>query len=1076
MANFFIQRPVFAWVIALMILLGGVLALRSLPIEQYPSVAPPSLSISVVYPGAGAATIDQNVTKVIEQELNGVPGYLYMSSSSRSNGTATITLTFEAGTNLNTAQVDVQNRMNRVESRLPEEVRRQGINIDQASNGFLLIVALTSKSGETDSTALGNIASNQVIDELRRVPGVGDILLFGSPYAMRIWLDPNKLAYYNLSPAEALAAVQEQNSQTAGGSIGDQPNMVGNEINAPIVTQNRFTTAEQFKSIILRANPDGSTVTLADVARIELGAQNYLQGSELNGKAMSGMAVQLRTGANALATGEAVKQRLAELGKGLPSDVAWSIPYDTTPFVQISVDEVITTLIEAIALVFLVMLLFLQDIRATLIATIVVPIALAGACLGLFLFGYSINVLSLLAMVLAIGILVDDAIVVIENTERIMSTEHLDAHAATSKAMGQISTAIVGITLVLIAVFIPMAFFPGSTGGIYRQFSVTLAISIAFSALLAFTLTPALCAALLKSHSASDQEGVIDRLARRLPPISTAQRALVRFSNWFNLRFAKMTDDYQSRVETMISRPRRWLAVFGVLVALAGLLYMRTPGGFLPNEDQGYVMTVIQAPPGATRERTDLALKAVQDFFADQPQVETSVAVRGFSFFGQGQSAAMVFSNLKPWDERPGAANSSATLAGKAMMALGGNKNAMIFTLSPPPIQALGNASGFSFRLEARNGQSEAELTQARNILLGMAAQSKILANVRPEGLEVAPQLEINIDRVRARALGLSIADVNATLSIAAGSAYANDFNLNGRIRRVYLQADAPYRMTPTDILNLRVRNVSGEMVPFGAFTSATWGAGSPQLQHYNGYPAAAISGESKPGYSSGDAMTEMETLFAKLPPGFGFEWTGTSFEELQAGGQMGLLLGLSLLVVFLVLAALYESWTVPIAVLLVVPLGILGAIVLTMVRGYAADVYFNVGLITIIGLAAKNAILIIEFAIEQEATGKSAIQATLAACRMRLRPIIMTSLAFILGMLPLVISTGAGSASRRAVGTGVMGGMLSATILGIFFIPIFYIAVRAWLTRKPPAPTHHEQAARPAGPDQNLAGASDVA
>ena len=1051
-SRFFIDRPVFAWVIALAILLAGGLAMRSLPIEQYPDVAPPSLQISVVYPGADAVTLEQNVTQVIEQELNGVEGYLYMSSTSRSNGTAQITLTFEAGTDIDNAQVNVQNRLSRVESRLPEEVRRQGINVTEANAGFLLIVALTSKSGANDSTELGNIASNKIIDELRRVPGVGDITLFGSPYAMRIWLDPDKLATFNLSASEALAAVQEQNSQTPGGSLGDQPIAEGTDVNATIITQNRFQRPDQFEGIILKANPDGSTVTLADVARVELGAQDYLSGTELNGKPMAGMAVQLRAGANALATGDGIKARMKELGAGLPADVSWRIPYDTTPFIDVSVEEVIKTLIEAIILVFLVMLLFLQNWRATVIATVVVPIALAGACFGLFLFGFSINVLSLLAMVLAIGILVDDAIVVIENTERIMATEHLSPRDASIKAMGEISSAIFGITIVLIAVFVPMAFFPGSTGGIYRQFSVTLAVAIAFSALLAFTLTPALCATLLKPHSGRQPGSQPSRFADSFPVVRRGGEAVSRFTAWFNTAFARTTDGYQRRVGYMLSAPLRWLGVFAVLTVLTVVIFTRVPGGFLPQEDQGYVITVIQAPPGSTRQHTDEAIAATQAFYAQQTQVADTIAVRGFSFFGQGQSAAIVFAPLHPWDERKGVENSAQTLAGKAFGALMQVKEAMIFTLSPPPIQSLGNATGFSFRLEARDGQSAAQLANARNQLLGMASQSSILANVRPEGQEPAPQLVVNIDRVRARALGLAIGDVNATLSIAAGSAYANDFNLEGRVRRVYLQADAPYRMSPDDILNLRVRSSTGEMVPFGAFTTATWSAGPPQLARYNGYPSQALSGEAKPGFSSGEALSEMEALAAKLPGGFDYEWTGTSFEEKQAGGQIGALLLLSLVIVFLVLAALYESWVTPIAVLLVVPLGVLGAALFTMARGFAADIYFNVGLITIIGLSAKNAILIIEFAIEREvADGVSFRDATLEAVKLRLRPIIMTSLAFILGMVPLVLSTGAGAASRSAVGTGVMGGMITATVLGIFFTPLFYAAVRTWLTRKKP-------------------------
>ncbi|MGB3470466.1 MAG: efflux RND transporter permease subunit [Erythrobacter sp.] len=1049
-SRYFIDRPIFAWVIALGILLAGGLSLQSLPIEQYPDVAPPSLQISVVYPGADAATLEQNVTQVIEQELNGVEGYLYMSSTSRSNGTAAITLTFEAGTDIDTAQVNVQNRLSRVESRLPEEVRRQGINVTEANSGFLMIVALTSKSGATDSTELGNIASNRIIDELRRVEGVGDIRLFGSPYAMRIWLDPDKLASFSLSPAEALAAVQEQNSQTPGGSLGDQPIADGAVLNATIITQNRFQRPEQFSNIILRANPDGSTVTLADVARIELGAQDYVSGTELNGKPTAAMAVQLRTGANALATGNGIKARMAELSAGLPDDVSWSVPYDTTPFIEVSVDEVIKTLIEAMILVFLVMLLFLQNWRATVIATIVVPIALAGACLGLFLFDFSINVLSLLAMVLAIGILVDDAIVVIENTERIMASEHLSPREASIKAMGEISGAILGITLVLIAVFVPMAFFPGSTGGIYRQFSVTLAVSIAFSALIAFTLTPALCATLLKSHA--ERENTSGSWLQRVPGLAPVARIGGRFAAWFNRTFARTTESYQRRVGTMLTAPLRWLGVFAVVAVLTVVIFARVPGGFLPQEDQGYIISVIQAPPGSTRQQTDKAIRATQSFYAQQPQVENTIAVRGFSFFGQGQSAAMVFASLHPWEERPGAANSAQALAGKAFGTLIRVKEAFIFTLSPPPIQALGNATGFSFRLQARNGQSAEELAAARDTLLGMAAQSPVLTNVRPEGQAPAPQLVVDIDRVRARALHLAISDVNATLSIAAGSAYANDFNLEGRVRRVYLQADAPFRMTPRDILNLRVRNSDGQMVPFGSFTTASWSAGPPQLARYNGYPSEAISGEAKPGYSSGQALSEMETLAGELPGGFDFEWTGTSFEEKQAGGQIGVLLLLSLVIVFLVLSALYESWAVPLAVLLVVPLGVLGAALLTLGRGFSADIYFNVGLITIIGLSAKNAILIIEFAIEREAgEGVGIREALLEAVNLRLRPIIMTALAFILGMVPLVLATGAGAASRSAVGTGVMGGMITATVLGIFFTPVFYFAVRTWLTRTKP-------------------------
>jgi len=1036
--RFFIDRPVFSWVIALTILLGGIIALRVLPVEQYPSIVPPSLTVTATYPGADASVLATNVTQVMEQELNGVEGFLYMASTSRSNGSATITVTFEAGTDINAAMMDVQNRLRGVEPRLPEEVRRQGIRVRKASEGFLMIVSLTSRTGATSATALGNFAESRVMDELRRVHGVGDILAFSSPYAMRIWLDPDRLASFQLSPADALAAVREQNTQAFGGALGDQPLAPGAALNAAILTQNRFTQPEEFAAIILRANLDGSVVRLRDVARIELGAASYGFGVELNGQPAAGMAVQLTPGANALAVAEAVKARLAEMERSFPEDITWSVPFDSTPFIDASISAVIATLVEAMLLVFLVMFLFLQNWRATLIPTIVVPIALAGACLGLLVLGFSINVLSLFAMVMAIGILVDDAIVVIENVERIMAEEHLPAYEATVKAMGQITSAIVGITLVLVAVFVPMAFFPGTTGGIYRQFSVTLAISIAVSALLALTLTPALCAAMLRPHGAPGA----NRLGTGL-----AGRFFARFNNWFG----QTTDRYQRRVGGILARPLRWLAVFAVLVAITLVLFRRLPGSFLPTEDQGAVLAAVQAPPGSTSERTDVAVEQLKTFFANEPDVANVIVVSGFSFFGQGQPHAMAFVRLKPWNERKGQARSAQALVGRAGGALtGGIKEAMVFALNPPAIQGLGVASGFTFKLQDRAGLGEPALLAARNQLLGAAMQSPVLTAVRPEGQPDAPQLRVDVDRVTARALGLSITDINTTLGIAFGSAYANDFSLDGRILRVLLGADAPFRMTPQDILDLQVRNSRGEMVPFGAFTAVEWTAGAPQLDRYNGYPAQTISGMAAPGRSTGEAMDEMERLAATLPDGFDFEWTGISFEERQSAGQVGALFGLSLVVVFLLLAALYESWTVPVAVLLVVPLGVLGSVLFSMFRGLPADVYFNVGLITIIGLAAKNAILIVEFAIAEEAQGKSTLQATMNAVKLRLRPIIMTSLAFILGMVPLVRATGAGAASRIAVGTGVAGGMLAATLLGIFFIPLFFLAIRRWVSRTP--------------------------
>ena len=1063
MARFFIDRPIFAWVVSLGILLAGFLALRALPIEQYPEVAPPSLTVSVVYPGADAETLEQNVTQVIEQQLNGVDGFLYMASSSLSNGTASITLTFEAGTDINIAQTEVQNRLSTVEARLPEEVRRQGITVRQANSGFLLIVALTSESGALSGTDLGNVASTQVVDEVRRVNGVGDVRLFGSQYAMRIWLDPDALASYRLSPGAVLAAIREQNAQTAGGSIGAEPLVDGQQITATISTDGRFTTAEEFENIILRADSGAAVVRLGEVARVEIGAQSYATSTTLNGQPMAGMAIQLATGANALATAEAVKERLEEIAPGLPGDVAWSIPYDTTPFVEASVEEVVKTLVEAMLLVFLVMFLFLQDWRSTLIPTLVVPIALAGACLGLWLLGFSINVLSLFGMVLAIGILVDDAIVVIENVERIMREEGLPPVEATRKAMGQITGAIIGITLVLVAVFVPMAFFPGSTGGIYRQFSVTLAISIFFSAFLALSLTPALCATFLKPIGKGHDHSIepdIDEEDATQPGwrgrVAQAQNVSARFFGRFNRWFARMQEKYGRANDRILSRPWRAFAVFLALGLVTVLLFIRLPSAFLPTEDQGFLITAVQAPPGATQERTDEALEPIEAFWMEREEVASVVVIRGFSFFGQGQNNALMFTSFNPWEERTGADSSASAMLGQAMDEFRQIDGAVAFVIQPPAIASLGQASGFTLKLQDRGGVGRDALTAARDQLLGVASQSDAIANLRPEDQGPSPEVEIDIDRVQARALGLSLADVNAALSITFGSAYANDFNRQGRVLQVLVQADAPYRMTPEDVLALRVPNAQGELVPFSAFASAEWSAAPASLARYNGYPAMTLSGMAPPGKSSGAALAEMEQLASQLPQGIGYEWTGISYEEKQAGGQIGLLLGMSVVIVFLVLAALYESWAVPLAVLLIVPMGVLGAVLFSMLRGLSADVYFNVGLITIIGLAAKNAILIVEFAIEEEERGLSRIEAVKAAARLRLRPIIMTSLAFTMGMVPLVLASGAGAASRIAVGTGVMGGMVAATVLGIFLIPMLYLLVRRNISRKQPYAAGH--------------------
>lgn len=1033
----FIERPVLSWVIALTILLAGLLALRALPIEQYPTIAPPSVTINATYPGADASVVAENVTQVIEQELNGVEGFQYMSSSSRTGG-AEIVVTFESGTDIDVAQMDVQNRLNAVEQRLPEEVRRQGVQVFQRSESILLIVALVSRSGATGTLDLGNFAASRVVDELRRVEGVGDVFEFSSPYAMRIWLDTDRLSSYRLSPVEALAAVRAQNSPAAGGAIGNVPLAHQTELTASLQTQGRFSTPEQFASIILRANPDGSAVRLGDVADVELGAQSYLFSMELDGRPAAGMAVQLSTGANALATTDRVVARMAELAVGFPDDIDWTVAYDTTPFIRISINEVLITLAIAMGLIVLVMFVFLQNWRTTLIPSIVVPISLAGGAIGLWLFGFSINVLTLFAMVLAIGILVDDAIIVVENVQRIMTEERLPAFDATVKAMGQITTAIIATTLVLISVFVPMAFFPGSTGGIYRQFSLTLVTTIAVSMLLALTLTPALCAAMLLPEGAGG----------RLKPFVLFNRGLKR-----------VTRRQQAVVAKLLNRPLIPLAVFAVLVLAVGALFLQLPSSFVPDEDQGVLLTIVQAPPGATLDRTEEAIEQVIAHYQADSNVAQIALVRGFSFFGQGQSNAMTFITLKPWDERDDE-GSAAALVARAAAALSAIKQAMVFPLNPPPIPELGQSGGFTFVLQDRAGLGHEALQNAGNQLLGAASQSALLTQVRPEGQPDSPQLRVDIDRITARALGLSIPDVNQTLSIAMGSAYANDFTHGGRVLQVLVEAAAPFRMTPRDVLDLKVRSETGSMVPFGAFTKVEWTSGPTEVERYNGYPSVTIAGSPVPGRSTGEALDEMERLAAALPEGFGFEWTGLSYEERQAAGQVGPLLLLSVIVAFLVLAALYESWSIPVAVLLVVPFGVLGAVLASMTRGLPADVYFNIGLITLIGLSARNAILIVQFAVEEEAAGKPLRDATLAALRLRFRPILMTSLTFVFAMVPLVISTGAGAASRAAVGTGVMGGMIAATSFGLFFTPLFYFLIRRWLTRHPPSAAADAQAA----------------
>ncbi|MFA6061681.1 MAG: efflux RND transporter permease subunit [Gallionella sp.] len=1023
-AKFFIDRPIFAWVIALIILLGGVLALKNLPVSQYPSVAPPALTISVNYPGASAQVIEETSIALLEQEMNGIEHLLYMESASEL-GTGSITLTFEAGSNLDLASVEAQNRIKRAEARLPEDVRRLGITVTKTARNYVMFVALFSPDKSMSDVALGSYATANVVDSLRRVPGVGEVLLFGTEYSMRLWLKPERLQHYNLSPADVSSAVRAQNSQLATGELGQLPSAPGQELNAVIVTRSRLSTPEEFGNIIVRTNSDGSSLRVKDVARVELGAQDYSRTARIDGNPTAAVAIRLSPGANALSTVKAVNAKMTDLAKFFPKSVDWVVPYDTSKFIDVSISEVLKSLAEALVLVVLVMYLFLENWRATLIPTIVIPVALVGALVGLYLLGYSINVLTLFAMVLAIGIVVDDAIVVVENVERIMTTEGLSPREATRKAMDQIVGAIIAITLVLMAVFIPMAFFPGSTGAIYRQFAVTLVLTMMFSALMALTLTPALCATLLKHEP-----------GREMMPSRG-------FFGWFNRFFAKTTQRYTENVSKNIKKTARYLLVYAVVFVAMGWLFAKLPGSFLPEEDQGYFINVIQLPSGATQARTLEVLGQVEQFYMKQPEVAHVIGVAGFSFFGRGQNAAIAFVRLKGWDERPDASSAAPSMVKKANMQFFRIKQAMIFAINPPPIPELAAVGGFDFRLQDRGGMGREKLLEARNMALGLASKNPALAGVRPEGQEAGPQLMIDVDRLKAESMGVSIASLNETLQSVLGVAYINDFVRQGRILRVQMQAESDLRRTPADIMKLTVRNNKGGMVPLSELATPRWVAGSPKLDRYNGQAAMKISGGPAPGRSTGEAVAAMEEVAKQLPPGFGFEWSGTSFEERQSGAQAPLLFGISLIVVFLCLAALYESWSIPFAVLLVVPLGIFGAVLAVTLRGLPNDVYFKVGLIAIIGLSSKNAILIIEFARKLQDDGMSLIDATLEACRLRFRPILMTSIAFIVGVLPLAISTGAGAQSRHAIGTGVMGGMIAATLLAVFLVPVFFVVVR---------------------------------
>ena len=1051
MARFFIDRPIFAWVIAIIIMLAGALSIFSLPVSQYPSIAPPAIAINASYPGASAKAVEDSVTQIIEQKMTGLDGLLYMNSTSDSFGRTTITLTFSADTDPDIAQVQVQNKMQTALPLLPQAVQQQGVSVAKSARNFLMVVGFVSEDGGQTGTDLSDFLVSSVQDPLSRVDGVGEVTVFGSQYAMRIWLDPAKLNNYRLTPGDVRAALQAQNTQVSAGQLGGTPAVPGQGFTASITAQSRLQTVEQFEDILLRASAGGGEVRLRDVARVEIGAENYGTVARFNGQPAAGVGIRLAAGANALDTATAVRARLDEMQRYFPAGVKYVVPYDTTPFVRISIQEVVKTLIEAVVLVFLVMYLFLQNLRATLIPTIAVPVVLLGTFGVMAAFGFSINTLTMFGMVLAIGLLVDDAIVVVENVERVMSEEGLPPKEATKRSMGQITGALVGIGLVLSAVFVPMAFFGGSTGVIYRQFSITIVSAMALSVLVAIVFTPALCATMLKPVAKGHEHGEGSPFGR--------------FFHWFNLKFHNGTQRYERTVGGMLRRSVRFMAIYLAIVVVLGVLFVRMPTSFLPEEDQGVMFNQVMLPAGATQERTLEVLKKVEKHFLENEKdtVRALFTVAGFSFGGSGQNMGIGFVNLKPWDERQAPGMDVKSIAGRAMGAFSQIREAMVFAFVPPAVLELGTSGGFTLQLQDRSGLGHDALLAARNQFLGMAAQDKRLVGVRPNGQEDMAELALDIDHAKAGALGVSVADINETLSTAWGGSYINDFLDRGRIKKVYLQADAPARMTPEDLGKWYVRNQAGDMVPFSAFATAHWTFGSPRLERFNGQPSMEILGQAAPGLSSGEAMAAAEEIIAKLPPGIGYEWSGTSYEERRSGSQAPALYALSLLVVFLCLAALYESWSVPFAVMLVVPLGVLGALLAATGRGLSNDIYFQVGLLATIGLSSKNAILIVEFAKAQMEEGKELVAATLEAVRMRLRPILMTSLAFGFGVLPLAIATGAGAGSQNAIGTGVLGGTISATVLGIFFVPLFYVVIKRIFKDKPaePAPAAQPGEAR---------------
>ncbi len=1023
MARFFIDRPIFAWVLSIFIMGIGVLSILTLPIAQYPQIAPPTVSVSAAYPGASADTVANTVTQVIEQQMTGLDGLRYISSSSTSAGGASITLTFETGTDPDIAQVQVQNKLSQATALLPEPVTRQGVTVRKSSSGFLMVVGLISKDGTYDATDLSDYLVSNMVNEISRVEGVGNVQVFGAQYAMRIWLDPSKLASFELTPSDVVNAVSAENAQISAGAFGSRPTVEGQQLNATITAQSLLRTPEDFRQIVLRAETDGGLVLLNDVAEVEIGAENYNTISRYNAAPSSGMAISLAPGANALDTAAAVEARIEEFAQLFPDGIDYVIPYDTTPFVTISIEEVVKTLVEAIILVFLVMFLFLQNFRATLIPTLAVPVVLLGTFGVLAAAGFSINTLTMLAMVLAIGLLVDDAIVVVENVERIMEQEGLSPLEATRKSMDQITGALIGIAVVLSVVFVPMAFFPGSTGVIYKQFAVTIISAMALSVVVALTLTPALCATLLKKPTHDKKRGLF---------------------GLFNRGFDKTINGYGHSVGYIIRRPFRMIIIYGAIIAAMGFLFIRTPEGFLPAEDQGILFTLIQAPTGATAERTLDVVKQVENYYLEQEGdvVESVFGVVGFSFAGQGQNMGLAFVRLKDWEERTSPAESVQALAGRAFGAFSQIRDAMVFPIVPPSVIELGNVSGFDFFLQARAGQTHEQLLQARNQLLGLLAQDPQIASARPSGLEDAAQFNLDIDWRKAGAMGVSATDVGNLLSVAWAGRYVNDFIDQGRIKRVYVQGEAESRATPSDLDKWRVRNESGGLVPFSNFATGNWTYGAQGVNRYNGVPAMQIQGSPAPGVSTGDAIAKIESLADQLPQGYQIAWTGLSLEEQQSGSQAPLLYGLSLAAVFLALAALYESWSIPFAVMLAMPIGVLGALTGAYLGGFENGVFFQVGLLTVIGLTGKNAILIVEFAREQREAGKPLFEAVTEASKQRFRPILMTSMAFSLGVLPLVLSSGAGSGGRQAIGSGVLGGTLSATILGVLLVPFFFVLV----------------------------------